>query len=89
MWLSNPATGMLMGPIGTAVIVACGPVDEAGDLSLEEDVESELVTGIRAAPDQRPVSDFGLAVLVHEVLTPRRSDHLLTYVPPRYRETDS
>lgn len=51
MWSSNSATAMLLVPLGTAVIVAFGTVDEEGDPSHGHDIGGELVTGVRAVPE--------------------------------------
>jgi sodium-dependent dicarboxylate transporter 2/3/5 len=64
MWISNSATAMLMVPIGTAVIVALGPIDDQEYPPLENQREDELVAGIRADPEQRPASNFGLALML-------------------------
>jgi len=59
MWISNSATAMLMVPIGTAVIVSLG-----SDGRDRRPDEGELVTGVRAVPDERPATDFGLALML-------------------------
>ncbi len=64
MWISNSATAMLMVPIGTAVIVSVGTVDEQERKIAEGDEEDDLVPGVRTDPDKRPVSDFGLALML-------------------------
>ncbi|MEF8824886.1 MAG: DASS family sodium-coupled anion symporter [Halapricum sp.] len=64
MWISNSATAMLMVPIGTAVIVALGTVDEQEQPQPDEPEEDELVTGVRMDPEERPATDFGLALML-------------------------
>jgi sodium-dependent dicarboxylate transporter 2/3/5 len=64
MWISNSATAMLMVPIGTAVIVALGTLDEQEHPSVENQREDELVAGVQAEPEQRPATDFGLALML-------------------------
>ena len=64
MWISNSATAMLMVPIGTAVIVALGTIDEQGHPPAENQDVDELVAGVRTDPEQRPATDFGLALML-------------------------
>src|SRR6056297_1506322 len=64
MWISNSATAMLMVPIGTAVIVALGTIDEQEHPLAENQGEDELVAGVRTDPEQRPARDFGLALML-------------------------
>jgi sodium-dependent dicarboxylate transporter 2/3/5 len=64
MWISNSATAMLMVPIGTAVIISVGTVDEQEREMAEGYEEDELVAGVRTDPDDRPASDFGLALML-------------------------
>lgn len=65
MWISNSATAMLMVPIGIAVIVSVGAVDgEDRDRDEEEIEAADLVAGVRTDPDERPVADFGLALML-------------------------
>ncbi|MFC4360289.1 SLC13 family permease [Halobium salinum] len=64
MWISNSATAMLMVPIGTAVIISVGTVDESDRALVEGDEEDELVVGVRTDPDDRPATDFGLALML-------------------------
>jgi sodium-dependent dicarboxylate transporter 2/3/5 len=64
MWISNSATAMLMVPIGTAVIVALETLDEQEHLPVENQREDELVAGVHADPEQRPATDFGLALML-------------------------
>lgn len=64
MWISNSATAMLMVPIGTAVIISVGAVDESDRTLVEGDEEDELVVGVRADPDDRPATGFGLALML-------------------------
>ncbi|MEF8808375.1 SLC13 family permease [Natronomonas sp.] len=67
MWISNSATAMLMVPIGTAVIVSVGTVggrdgdttDDAPDAP-----DGTLVAGTGADPQERPATDFGLALML-------------------------
>jgi sodium-dependent dicarboxylate transporter 2/3/5 len=64
MWISNSATAMLMVPIGTAVIISVGTVGESDRALVEGDEENELVVGVRTDPDDRPATDFGLALML-------------------------
>jgi len=64
MWISNSATAMLMVPIGTAVIVALGTIDEHEQPPTERSDEDELVADLRMDPEDRPVTDFGLALML-------------------------
>jgi sodium-dependent dicarboxylate transporter 2/3/5 len=64
MWISNSATAMLMVPIGTAVIVSVGTVDEREPEPGEGDEDDDLVPGVRTDPADRPTSGFGLAVML-------------------------
>jgi sodium-dependent dicarboxylate transporter 2/3/5 len=64
MWISNSATAMLMVPIGTAVIVSVGAVEEQERELDEEYKDDELVAGIRTESDERPASGFGLALML-------------------------
>lgn len=62
MWISNSATAMLMVPIGAAVAVSVGAVDEQETAAGNE--EDDIVAGVRTDPDERPASDFGLALML-------------------------
>lgn len=64
MWISNSATAMLMVPIGTAVIVSVGTADEQERELTEGYERGELVAGVRTEPDERPATDFGLALML-------------------------
>ena len=64
MWISNSATAMLMVPIGTAVIVSLGTVYEQAQPQVEDQGANELVAGVRTGPEQRPATDFGLALML-------------------------
>ena len=64
MWISNSATAMLMVPIGTAVLVSIGAVDQQERGSGEGYESDGLVPGVRTDPDDRPASDFGLALML-------------------------
>jgi sodium-dependent dicarboxylate transporter 2/3/5 len=51
MWISNSATAMLMVPIGSAVMVSVGSLDEQ-ERELADDREpGELVAGVRTEPE--------------------------------------
>jgi sodium-dependent dicarboxylate transporter 2/3/5 len=64
MWISNSATAMLMVPIGTAVIVSIGTVGEQERETTDGYEEDELVAGVGTDPDERPATDFGLALML-------------------------
>lgn len=64
MWISNSATAMLMVPIGTAVIVSVGSVGEQEQKISEGCEEDELLGGVGTNPDDRPATDFGLALML-------------------------
>ena len=64
MWISNSATAMLMVPIGTAVVVSVGAVDEQEQEMAPSNEDDDLVAGVRTDPDERPASDFGLALML-------------------------
>jgi sodium-dependent dicarboxylate transporter 2/3/5 len=64
MWISNSATAMLMVPIGTAVIVSVGTATEQERELAEGYEENELVAGVPAEPEDRPATDFGLALML-------------------------
>ena len=64
MWISNSATAMLMVPIGTAIIVSVGTVDESDPELVDGDDGDELVVGLRPDPDDRPATGFGLALML-------------------------
>ncbi len=64
MWISNSATAMLMVPIGTAIIVSVGTVDEHEPGLSEGYDDDELVVGLRTDPNDRPATDFGLALML-------------------------
>jgi len=64
MWISNSATAMLMVPIGAAVIVSVRAADEQERESTAEDNAVDLVTAVRMDPDDQPVTDFGLALML-------------------------
>jgi sodium-dependent dicarboxylate transporter 2/3/5 len=69
MWLSNSATAMLMVPIGTAVIVGVGSADER-EQRAEGDDGGELVSGVRTDPDDRPNTEFELALMLGIAYSP-------------------
>lgn len=64
MWISNSATAMLMVPIGAAVIVSIGAVDEQERKLIAGDDTADLATGGRTNLDGQPVTDFGLALML-------------------------
>ncbi|MFW5950155.1 MAG: SLC13 family permease [archaeon] len=64
MWISNSATAMLMVPIGTAVIVSVGTVDEHDRELTEGYEEDNPLVGSRTDPDDRPLTGFGLALML-------------------------
>ncbi|MDZ5811463.1 DASS family sodium-coupled anion symporter [Halorubrum sp. AD140] len=64
MWISNSATAMLMVPIGTAVVVSVGAVDEQEQEMAAGNEDDDIVAGVRTDPDERPASDFGLALML-------------------------
>ena len=64
MWISNSATAMLMVPIGTAVILSIGTVDERDRELAERHGDGDLVVGVDAGPDDRPTTGFGLALML-------------------------
>ena len=64
MWISNSATAMLMVPIGTAVIVALGTIDEHEHPPSGNSDEEELVADLQVDPEDRPATNFGLALML-------------------------
>ena len=64
MWISNSATAMLMVPIGAAVILSVGSVNEHGSTLAEGDKADGLVAGVHTGPGGRPASGFGLALML-------------------------
>lgn len=64
MWISNSATAMLIVPIGTAVIVSVGTIDEQERETAEGYEVDELVAGVRTDSDERPATGFGLALML-------------------------
>ena len=64
MWISNSATAMLMVPIGTAVIVALGTIDEHEHPPAGRSDEEELVADLQVDPEDRPATNFGLALML-------------------------
>ncbi|USZ68706.1 DASS family sodium-coupled anion symporter [Halorussus salilacus] len=64
MWISNSATAMLMVPIGAAVIGSVWAVDEREREMAGGAEQGNLVARIRTDPDDRPATDFGLALML-------------------------
>ncbi len=64
MWISNSATAMLMVPIGTAVIVSIASGKEHEPEQIKKQQETELIVGVGTEPEERPASEFGLALML-------------------------
>jgi sodium-dependent dicarboxylate transporter 2/3/5 len=64
MWISNSATAMLMVPIGIAVIVSIRDVEEPPMATANGGRDAEFLEGLPTDLDDRPVSSFGLALML-------------------------